>query len=219
MEIPWKFYNDMCVRTFVVQCKMMTGRDFRKEVAFKGVKHKALDDCRHQIEYLVKARNLLKPPPRVERMLPSPETSFSSSNGDVEEAIKSAPARMVSTLNKRIPQDTSPSSKVGEARADQVSKSPSSAERLGAMDGQNTVTNETTQGRGYMYGSDFYSAEGVKQVQVPQWVVSGNRRRRTQPAKVAKQLLTPETSFSAEEYEKEYELGKQEDQRQFGSQC
>lgn len=58
---PWLFYNDMCVRTFVKQCAFMTGRDFSREVGRRGPKHIALEDCKHQILYLVKARNHLMP--------------------------------------------------------------------------------------------------------------------------------------------------------------
>jgi len=211
----------MCVRTFVVQCMIMTGRDFRKEVAFKGVKHRALDDCRHQIEYLVKARNLLMPPSKLERMLPSPETSFSSSNGDVEEVLKGVAhslsrTPMVPPLNNGVSQDTSLSSAVGEARTGQSGSSLNAGERLGAMNGQDTARDELASIRSYMYNGRYYSSNGVRQAHVPQ-IAASNRRRRTQPVKVANQLLTPETSFSAEEYEKEYELGKQEDQRRFSS--
>ncbi|TVY40218.1 hypothetical protein LOCC1_G004070 [Lachnellula occidentalis] len=49
----------MCVRTFVKQCAFMTGRDFSREFGRRGPKHIALEDCRHQIMYLVKARNHL----------------------------------------------------------------------------------------------------------------------------------------------------------------
>jgi hypothetical protein len=75
MTRPWKFYNNMCVRTFVQQAKTMTQRDFKKEVE-NGAKHSALSDCRTQIKYLVNARNALMPQPK-ETMLPSPELSFS----------------------------------------------------------------------------------------------------------------------------------------------
>lgn len=39
----------------------MTGREFAKEQVFERTKHVALDDCRHQVAYLVKARNSLVP--------------------------------------------------------------------------------------------------------------------------------------------------------------
>jgi hypothetical protein len=87
MERPWKFYNDMCVRTFVKQCAYMTGKDFARNEAFKGKKHVALDDCLHQVSYLVKARNHLMPAqtPRKKRtMLPTPETSFCFPDDDAE---------------------------------------------------------------------------------------------------------------------------------------
>ncbi|CAG8975081.1 hypothetical protein HYALB_00009944 [Hymenoscyphus albidus] len=61
MVKPWEFWNDMCVRTFVRQCSLMTGREFTKEHVFEGTMHIALDDCRNQIVYLVNARNSLVP--------------------------------------------------------------------------------------------------------------------------------------------------------------
>jgi oligoribonuclease (3'-5' exoribonuclease) len=86
MEKPWKYWNDMCVRTMVKQCYCMTGIDYRRDAVMKGTRHKAIDDCRHQIAYLVKARNALMAPATSRKMgLMSPETSFSSRNGDVEE--------------------------------------------------------------------------------------------------------------------------------------
>jgi hypothetical protein len=86
MEKPWKYWNDMCVRTMVKQCYFMTGMDYQREAVMKGTKHKAIDDCRHQIAYLVKARNALMAPAASRKMeLMSSETSFSSKSGDVEE--------------------------------------------------------------------------------------------------------------------------------------
>lgn len=76
----------MCVRTFVKQASVMTGRDFVREVD-NGAKHHALSDCRAQVEFLVNARNALKPRP-MERTLLSPEVSFSSVGGIVEQAIE-----------------------------------------------------------------------------------------------------------------------------------
>ncbi|KAE9365407.1 hypothetical protein N431DRAFT_488584 [Stipitochalara longipes BDJ] len=86
MERPWKFYNNMCVRTFVQQAKIITGRDFKSEIE-NGQKHDALSDCRTQLEYLVNARNALIPQP-AERMLHSPETSFSIVEVQVEQAFR-----------------------------------------------------------------------------------------------------------------------------------
>ncbi|KAF4624309.1 hypothetical protein G7Y89_g13864 [Cudoniella acicularis] len=62
MERPWKFWNDMCVRTVVKQCAALTGRDYSREIKFQGEKHNPLDDCRHQVRYLVLAMDTLSPP-------------------------------------------------------------------------------------------------------------------------------------------------------------
>ncbi|TVY84168.1 hypothetical protein LSUE1_G004046 [Lachnellula suecica] len=83
MTRPWKHYNNTCVRTFVKQCAFMTGRDFSREIGRRGAHHVALEDCKHQILYLVKARNHLMPRPQpVKRQLPTPEFSFSGKEGD-----------------------------------------------------------------------------------------------------------------------------------------
>lgn len=220
--------NDMCVRTFVKQCSIMAGRDFRSEVVWKGVRHVALDDCRHQINYLVKARNELMPRPRVERMLLSPETSFSSVDGDVGQVVgagsplawKVAPPNDSRTLD-----ETSLSSVAGEAQTEPFSNAPISAGILSGIDGQSVTTDGLTQEPGCIMADgqrrSNVPCKVVKQVSLPGrrvWTTTSSSRRRNVPVKVPKQLLTPETSFSAEEYEKEYELGKQEDQRLFGFQ-
>jgi hypothetical protein len=51
----------MCVRNFVKQCAFMTGQDYSPEVGRRGPKHIAIEDCKHQVLYLVKARNHLIP--------------------------------------------------------------------------------------------------------------------------------------------------------------
>jgi hypothetical protein len=61
IEKPWLYYNNMCVRTFVKQCAFMTGHDYSREVQRRGPKHIALENCKHQVLYLVKARNHLMP--------------------------------------------------------------------------------------------------------------------------------------------------------------
>ncbi|KAK0105436.1 hypothetical protein ONS96_004823 [Cadophora gregata f. sp. sojae] len=57
---PWTYKNDMCVRTLVRTAGDILGRDFSREEPFQGTRHDALDDCRHQIRYMVKARNAMK---------------------------------------------------------------------------------------------------------------------------------------------------------------
>lgn len=49
--LPWVFYNERDVRT-VVELGRMIGFEPKKEIPFQGVKHEALDDCRHQIAYV-----------------------------------------------------------------------------------------------------------------------------------------------------------------------
>lgn len=49
-KVPWGFWNVRCCRTWCA------AHDFNaKSVSFVGVKHYALDDCLHQIKYVVKA--------------------------------------------------------------------------------------------------------------------------------------------------------------------
>ena len=55
MNRPSQFYNDRCVRTFMQQNKHYIGIDYFKTVVFEGTKHHAVDDCKHQIKYVVLA--------------------------------------------------------------------------------------------------------------------------------------------------------------------
>src|SRR5437764_8785278 len=57
--IMWMYYGDRCVRTVVQECFDVTGRNYMKEEKRVGTVHVAVDDCRHQVRYLVKARNAL----------------------------------------------------------------------------------------------------------------------------------------------------------------
>ena len=56
---PWVMHSDMCVRTFVHMCSSITGINFQAEEVRTGKHHVAIDDCRHQIAYILKARNAL----------------------------------------------------------------------------------------------------------------------------------------------------------------
>jgi len=83
----------------------MTGRDFRSEIE-NGQKHHALSDCRAQVEYLVNARNALMPQPMA-RMLPSPETSFSSVEVQVGQVFRRelpSPETSFSSVGVRLEQ-------------------------------------------------------------------------------------------------------------------
>lgn len=59
---PWMYYDDLCVRTYCEVAFSITGRNIRREVdrSFAGKKHNAIDDCKHQIIYLVKCREALQ---------------------------------------------------------------------------------------------------------------------------------------------------------------
>lgn len=52
--IPWKFYNERCVRTLLALAS-----DVKESVEFVGAKHNPLNDCHYQIECVVKAYNSL----------------------------------------------------------------------------------------------------------------------------------------------------------------
>ncbi|KAG4034931.1 hypothetical protein MFRU_002g02800 [Monilinia fructicola] len=61
LKKPWMFYNDLCVRTYCETAFSITGRNIRRDVdkSFAGNKHNAIDDCKHQILYLIKCREAL----------------------------------------------------------------------------------------------------------------------------------------------------------------
>lgn len=51
MDYPWKFWNVRDVRT-CVELGRLVGVDPKKDMPFKGVKHNALDDSKHQAKYV-----------------------------------------------------------------------------------------------------------------------------------------------------------------------
>ena len=73
MERPWRFTSDICVRTAMHLVQSMSGRNFKYGEQFEGNAHDALDDCRHQIKYLVKAVNYIKEGERLRRSAKSLE--------------------------------------------------------------------------------------------------------------------------------------------------
>jgi hypothetical protein len=292
MERPWMFYNNMCVRTFVQQAKIMTGREFVKEVE-NGQKHHALSDCRTQIRYLVIARTALLPQPVdrtprspetsfsianlnseqvLERILPSPETSFSKTDGEVEQTPGSAASsfdpfeetlseheaflemvmsskeieREVANEDALVPRarsgimlpspETSFSSAGGDveealrsATSSLLIPPPTENGALGiflsTIEAETEAETETVNGipitTGSPIGRDEQDLSTNFQMQNSASEASSGHRVRTSPYKVVKQtsnsnlrrrnvqvktprqLLTPETSFNAEEYEKE----------------
>jgi len=283
MKRPWEFYNDMCVRTFVKQANIMTGRDFKKEAEFQGQEHVALDDCRHQIRYLVNARNPLlalsrpnvevKPASRglslaiandeVEQLariaLPTPETSFSSADPDVEQVLSSTAAssdEFDETMSEReafleiisssqevpgelsdedpvvllpiltsslLGPDTSFSGADGDVgdtlrSAASLLLDPSSIDQealLGTPPPSSEPTNMKTQEDDEQElfintalkrsGSAPPNGHRVREApyKVSKSAPSGTQRRRGVQVKTSRGLLTPETSFNAENLEKE----------------
>lgn len=51
VKMPWKYYQHEDVRTLVSLGKRIYGIDPKKTMKFKGTKHNAIDDCKHQIRY------------------------------------------------------------------------------------------------------------------------------------------------------------------------
>lgn len=48
---PFKYWEHSDVRTLVDLGWRLTGKDYKKDTAFVGEKHNAIDDCKHQIKY------------------------------------------------------------------------------------------------------------------------------------------------------------------------
>lgn len=52
-ECPWPFYGDSDVRTVVdMGVLLLDGIDHKRITPFEGIKHDALDDCKHQVKYV-----------------------------------------------------------------------------------------------------------------------------------------------------------------------
>ena len=59
-KLPWTFWKTRCVRTLHDLCKEISGISCKQQVTYPTVAHNALEDCKFQIEYCVKAYNRLK---------------------------------------------------------------------------------------------------------------------------------------------------------------
>jgi oligoribonuclease (3'-5' exoribonuclease) len=193
MEKPWKYWNDMCVRTIVKQCYFMTGTDYQREAVMKGTKHKAIDDCRHQIAYLVKARNALMAPATSRKVgLMSPETSFSSKNGDVEkeagEGVRVAgsatirPWRSRSSRRRHSPVKISDHEK-SIAGLPKILLSPETSFSSAAGDPEDE-------------GEDTEEDVMITAPQLKRRQVDLQRTGESPSSRVLRQLISPETSFS-----------------------
>lgn len=85
MKRPWYYFGERCVRTLVHGFGELVGRDFAREVRanFEGTPHDALDDGKHQIRYLMPARNAVGGLGRMSDVfLPSPTQSSTDSGED-----------------------------------------------------------------------------------------------------------------------------------------
>ena len=51
VPMPWKYFQHEDVRTLVSIGKRVYGIDPKKTMPFTGIKHNAIDDCKHQIKY------------------------------------------------------------------------------------------------------------------------------------------------------------------------
>jgi len=96
MQRPWKDFGDMCVRTFVKQGTLIMGVNRARTTPRTGVLHKALDDCKHQIKYIVLTRNDLvgtgdasdvesEPIEQIARPLPSSAGAAATSKRQIEQ--------------------------------------------------------------------------------------------------------------------------------------
>ena len=82
---PRDYIGDRCVRTLVHGFGELVGRDFAREARakFEGTPHDALDDCRHQIRYLMAARHAVVALRRTNDVLqPSPTQSSTDPTGE-----------------------------------------------------------------------------------------------------------------------------------------
>lgn len=60
LEAPWKYWDDVDVRTYTDILRRDFDFDPKTEIPFEGNKHDAIDDCIHQIKTVVKAKALMK---------------------------------------------------------------------------------------------------------------------------------------------------------------
>lgn len=60
MTPPWKFWEDVCVRTYVDMAQRALGMNVKKDTPFVGDKHNAIDDCIYQITMVQSVFNRIK---------------------------------------------------------------------------------------------------------------------------------------------------------------
>lgn len=54
IEPSWKFYSNQQLHTIVWLHRLITGRDYKRELPFDGVPHISLDDARHEAKVVVR---------------------------------------------------------------------------------------------------------------------------------------------------------------------
>ncbi|TVY24823.1 hypothetical protein LHYA1_G005001 [Lachnellula hyalina] len=177
MEVPWEYYNDMCVRTVVKQVWAQTGKDYSLPPLApprQGLKHDALSDCRFQIAYIVLARN--------EPWSEAPTLDFSAIGpAPGTSALAALPAN-----GGTSPTRSTPIGYPGEK------KPPGSVRKTMAVhhSARRLLSPETSFSRGSTQAEDdSLTAPAV-----------------ARPVPLSKrQLLTPETSFNGKEFDYEDE--------------
>lgn len=60
LKAPWKFFQERDVRTIVDLGERIYHISPKKTMKFTGVKHNAIDDCKHQIKYCYKVIQTMK---------------------------------------------------------------------------------------------------------------------------------------------------------------
>lgn len=60
LEIPWSYREPYCHRTLLKTVERIYGYDIKDEVQFVGIKHNAIDDCKHQLKQAHVAMKMIK---------------------------------------------------------------------------------------------------------------------------------------------------------------
>lgn len=119
MERPWKYYNDMCLRTVVKQFQVITGEQyFWNSITKTGLPrlatepvHDALSDCKYQVRYLVAARcAIMKLKAGARAVDETPETILKESGKERDDISTSA------VIEKREGKDEAKAPKSDNAR-------------------------------------------------------------------------------------------------------
>ena len=99
MPMPWQHYQNRCVRTVVAETYRRTGVNFAEEkvMPFTGKKHNAVDDCKHQVRYMIKAMRAMDVAVREESAAPQAGMGqkLEKAVGDGDEQVESFEARIL----------------------------------------------------------------------------------------------------------------------------